>query len=93
MESPFDHILRKQIYQHQTRLPFAELCGFYAALMDGISPAVSRRGRSGMALYHDWKPPAPPGTSTLARPLPPRRRRMERALGRDAASFKNTQPN
>lgn len=49
MESPFDHILRKQRYQHQTRLPFAELCGFYAALMDGISPAIVSRA-SGLAV-------------------------------------------
>jgi hypothetical protein len=43
MASPFNHILNKQTKQHQTRLPFAELCGFYAALRDGVSPAVVAR--------------------------------------------------
>ena len=49
MESPFANIVKKQTGQHQTRLPFVELCGFYASLLDGVSPALVARA-SGLAV-------------------------------------------
>lgn len=48
MTSPFDGILKKQNCSPQTRLSFPDLCGYYAALRDGVSPAVVARA-SGLA--------------------------------------------
>lgn len=41
MTSPFDYILNTKITEgSSTRLPFGELCAFYAALVDGVPPRI-----------------------------------------------------
>ena len=40
MENPFADIVENQIRTFVSRLPFDELCGFYAALMDGVTNSI-----------------------------------------------------
>ena len=40
MENPFADIVENQINTSNSRLPFAELCGFYAALADGVTNRI-----------------------------------------------------